>query len=163
MAATHQEYADPAYDALKAGLGTDGTQCSWAVVCDDRFEDADGVDDADRGCLSSEPGSYNHNKYFIFSRTGPFADGTTRSKVVFQSSSNLTAWDADSAFQDSVTFADNDVYDGYLRYHDLEYTTRHRADVTANPYFSTRTGSTYRAYFTPAPTRTPRTRPATPW
>ncbi|AQZ63496.1 hypothetical protein BKM31_20315 [[Actinomadura] parvosata subsp. kistnae] len=159
VAATHQEYANPAYDALKAGLGTDDTQRSWAVVCDDQFEDADGVDDADRGCLSSKRGSYNHNKYFIFSRTGPFADGTTRSKVVFQSSSNITAWDADSAFQDSVTFADDAVYDGYLSYHDLEYTTRHRADVTANPYFSTRTGSTYRAYFTPRPDPNP-TNPA---
>ncbi|MEV0238180.1 phospholipase D-like domain-containing protein [Nonomuraea sp. NPDC050786] len=158
-ASSHQEYANPAYDALKAGLGTDDTQDSWAVVCDDQFEDADGVDDVERGCLSSQRKSYNHNKYVIFSRTGPLADGTTYSKVVFQASSNITAWDADSAFQDSVTFADNAVYDGYLRYHDLEYKTRHVANVTTNPYFSTPTGSTYRAYFTPRPDPNP-TNPA---
>ncbi|POX44774.1 hypothetical protein C3489_35685 [Streptomyces sp. Ru71] len=153
---SRKEFANPAFDALKAGLGTDDTQDSWTVVCDDQFEDADGVDDVQRGCLSSRPGSYNHNKYVIFSRTGPFADGTTYSKVVFQASSNITGWDASRAFQDSVTFADAAVYDGYLRYHDLEYKTRHVADVTSNPYFSTPTGSTYRAYFTPRPDPDPK-------
>ncbi|WP_433356293.1 phospholipase D-like domain-containing protein [Microtetraspora malaysiensis] len=160
VASTHQEYANPAYDALKAGLGTDDTKSSWAVVCDDQFEDADGVDDAERGCLSSQRGSYNHNKFFIFSRTGPLADGVTHSKVVFQASSNLTAWDANSAFQDSVTFSDADVYEGYLKYHTMEYKARHSVNVTDSPYFSTLTGTKYRAYFTPRPDPNP-TNPAT--
>ncbi|MFF9283834.1 phospholipase D-like domain-containing protein [Streptomyces griseosporeus] len=148
---TGKEFANPAYDALKAGLGTDDTQASWVVVCDDRFEDADGVDDVQRGCLSTAKGSHNHNKYFLFSRTGPFADGATYSKVVFQTSSNLTDWDAARAYQDAVTFADDAVYDGYLKYHDLQYTTRHQQTVTSNPYFSTASGSTYRAFFLPRP------------
>lgn len=61
------EYANAPYQALKAGLGTNAAARSWIVVCDDRFEDPDGVDDVQRGCLSVAPPApaYNHNKFFI--------------------------------------------------------------------------------------------------
>ncbi|MFE5509641.1 phospholipase D-like domain-containing protein [Streptomyces sp. NPDC056529] len=149
--ANGKEYANAAYTSLKNGLGTTDTARSWIVVRDDRFEDADGVDDVQRGCLSvAPPGpAYNHNKFFLFSSIGPFGDGTTSSKVVFQTSSNLTNWYKVESFNDAVTFADGPVYDGYASYHEKLRAGRYLAGGNNNAYFSTPTGSTYRGYFFP--------------
>ncbi|MFR0357416.1 phospholipase D-like domain-containing protein [Streptomyces sediminimaris] len=145
------EYTNPAYQALKSGLGTDDSARSWVVVCDDGFEDADGVDDVSRGCLSvAPPGpAYAHNKFFLFSRIGPFDDGTSYSKVVFQTSSNLGDWYKVESFNDSVTFADSAVYNGYVTYHEMLRKGRYLAGGDNHAYFSTPTGSTYRAFFFP--------------
>lgn len=149
--ANGDEYANPSYRALRAGLGTRDTARSWIVVCDDRFEDPDGVDDVQRGCLSvaPPPPAYNHNKFFTFSRTGPFDDGTSYSKVVFQTSSNLSDWYKTESFNDAVTFADSAVYDGYVRYHDRLRYGRTLAAGDNRAYFSTPSGSAYRASFFP--------------
>ncbi len=145
------EYPNPAYQALKSGLGTDDSARSWVVVCDDKFEDADGVDDVSRGCLSVAPPkpAYAHNKFFLFSKIGPFDDGTSYSKVVFQTSSNLGDWYKVESFNDSVTFADSAVYNGYVTYHEMLRKGRSRAGGNNHAYFSTPTGSTYRAFFFP--------------
>ncbi|MBD3010273.1 MULTISPECIES: phosphatidylserine/phosphatidylglycerophosphate/cardiolipin synthase family protein [unclassified Streptomyces] len=145
------EVANPAYQSLRTGLGNDDAARSWIVVCDDRFEDADGVDDVKRGCLGvAPPGpAYNHNKFFLFSRIGPFDDGTSYSKVVFQSSSNLSDWYQVESFNDAVTFADATVYDGYASYHEKLRHGRTLAGGDNNVYFSTPTGSTYRGFFFP--------------
>ncbi|MFJ3505343.1 phosphatidylserine/phosphatidylglycerophosphate/cardiolipin synthase family protein [Streptomyces sp. NPDC090135] len=149
--ANGKEYANAAYTSLKNALGTTDTARSWIVVCDDRFEDADGVDDVQRGCLSVAPPSpaYNHNKFFLFSSIGPFGDGTTYSKVVFQTSSNLTNWYKVESFNDAVTFTDGPVHDGYASYHEKLRAGRYLAGGNNNAYFSTPTGSTYRGYFFP--------------
>jgi hypothetical protein len=146
-----RQYANPAYESLKSGLGTSDTARSWVVVCDDRFEDNDGVDDVQRGCLAvAPPGpAYNHNKFFVFSRIGPFDDGTSYSKVVFQTSSNLSNWYKVESFNDAVTFSDSAVYDGYASYHEKLRAGRYLAGGNNNVYFSTPTGSTYRGYFFP--------------
>ncbi|AIS02087.1 phospholipase D-like domain-containing protein [Streptomyces glaucescens] len=146
-----RQYANPAYESLKSGLGTSDTARSWVVVCDDRFEDNDGVDDVQRGCLAvAPPGpAYNHNKFFVFSKIGPFDDGTSYSKVVFQTSSNLSNWYKVESFNDAVTFSDSAVYDGYASYHEKLRAGRHLASGNNNVYFSTPTGSTYRGYFFP--------------
>ncbi|MER5296814.1 phospholipase D-like domain-containing protein [Streptomyces pharetrae] len=146
-----RQYANPAYESLKSGLGTNDTARSWVVVCDDRFEDNDGVDDVQRGCLAvAPPGpAYNHNKFFVFSRIGPFDDGTSYSKVVFQTSSNLSNWYKVESFNDAVTFSDSAVYDGYASYHEKLRTGRYLAGGNNTVYFSTPTGSTYRGYFFP--------------
>jgi hypothetical protein len=144
----------PAWDALKnssTGLGTDDKARSWIVVCDDQFEDNDGVDDIKRGCISTAPPgpSYNHNKFFLFSKVGAFDDGTSYSKVVFQTSSNLTDWYKVESYNDSVTFVDATVYDGYAKFHEDERRLRYSSAGDNGYYWSTPTGSTYRAYFFP--------------
>lgn len=146
-----KQYANPAYESLKSGLGSNDGARSWVVVCDDRFEDNDGVDDVKRGCLAvAPPGpAYNHNKFFLFSKIGPFGDGTSYSKVVFQTSSNLTNWYKVESFNDAVTFSDSAVYDGYASYHEKLRAGRYLADGNNNVYFSTPTGSTYRSFFFP--------------
>ncbi|MEU3282184.1 phospholipase D-like domain-containing protein [Streptomyces antibioticus] len=145
------EYPNAPYQTLKAGLGTNDSARSWIVVCDDRFEDDDGVDDVQRGCLAVAPPqpAYNHNKFFVFSRIGPFDDGTSYSKVVFQTSSNLSHWYKVESFNDAVTFADNAVYDGYATYHERLRVGRTLVRGNNNAYFSTPTGSPYRAFFFP--------------
>ncbi|MFI7408192.1 phosphatidylserine/phosphatidylglycerophosphate/cardiolipin synthase family protein [Streptomyces sp. NPDC049627] len=145
------EYTNVPYRTLRAGLGTNDTARSWIVVCDDRFEDPDGVDDVRRGCLAVAPPqpAYNHNKFFVFSRIGPFDDGTSYSKVVFQTSSNLSNWYKVESFNDAVTFVSSAVYDGYASYHEQLRRGRTLAGGNNNAYFSTPTGSTYRGFFFP--------------
>jgi hypothetical protein len=145
------EFAHPAYRSLRAVLGTSTAARSWVVVCDDRFEDADGVDDVQRGCLAVAPPqpAYNHNKFFLFSRIGPFDDGTSYSRVVFQTSSNLSDWYKVESFNDAVTFTDSTVYNAYASYHEQLRQGRTLARGDNNAYFSTPTGSTYRGYFFP--------------
>jgi phosphatidylserine/phosphatidylglycerophosphate/cardiolipin synthase-like enzyme len=149
--AAGREYANAPYASLKAALGTDTGARSWIVVCDDRFEDPDGVDDVRRGCLSVAPPepAYSHNKFLVFSRIGPFDDGTGYSKVVFQTSSNLSQWYKDESFNDAVTFTNSAVYDGYVTYHDRLRQGRTLAAGDNRAYFSTQPGSAYRAYFFP--------------
>ncbi|MGW2571409.1 phospholipase D-like domain-containing protein [Streptomyces sp. NPDC001537] len=146
-----KEFPNPAFRSLRAGLGTNDAARSWIVVCDDKFEDQDGVDDVERGCLSVAPPepAYNHNKFFLFSRIGPFDDGTSYSKVVFQTSSNLSDWYKVESFNDSVTFANGAVYDGYASYHEKQRTARARPGGNNHVYFSTPTGSAYRGFFFP--------------
>ncbi|MFJ3441407.1 phosphatidylserine/phosphatidylglycerophosphate/cardiolipin synthase family protein [Streptomyces sp. NPDC086081] len=146
-----KEIANPAYESLKTGLGNNDSARSWVVVCDDRFEDDDGVDDVLRGCLAvAPPGpAYNHNKFFLFSKVGPFNDGTSYAKVVFQTSSNLSDWYKEESFNDAVTFSDGAVYDGYASYHEKLRAGRHLAGGNTNAYFSTPTGSAYRGFFFP--------------
>ncbi|BCJ42298.1 hypothetical protein GCM10010168_87030 [Actinoplanes ianthinogenes] len=49
------------------------------------------------GCIAKrsvyDVKAYNHNKFLLASRV-VLDDGTSRSNVVFQSSGNLTPWDA---------------------------------------------------------------------
>ncbi|MFG3010369.1 phosphatidylserine/phosphatidylglycerophosphate/cardiolipin synthase family protein [Streptomyces cinerochromogenes] len=151
VGANGAEFANPAFQALRAGLGTNDTARSWIVVCDDRFEDADGVDDVKRGCLSVAPPqpAYGHNKFFVFSKVGPFSDGTSYSKVVFQTSSNLSDWYKVESFNDAVTFTDSAVYDGYVAYHQMLQYGRALAGGNNHAYFATPAGSTYRGYFFP--------------
>jgi hypothetical protein len=148
------DFNNPAWNSLKdptTGLGTNDAARSWIVVCDDKFEDNDGVDDVSRGCISTEPPgpAYNHNKFFLFSKIGPFDDGTSYSKVVFQTSSNLSDWYKLESYNDSVTFVDAAVYDGYAKYHEDERRLRSSKTGNNSYYWSTPTGSTYRAFFFP--------------
>lgn len=140
-----------AWTTLRGALGTDDTKTSWIVVCDDQFEDDDGVDDVQRGCAATPPPNpaYNHNKFFVFSKIGPFDDGTSYNKVVFQSSSNLNDWYKNESYNDAVTFVDATVHDGYAKFHDDQRRLRRTAQGDSTYYWSTPTGSTYRAFFFP--------------
>ncbi|MGH3655268.1 MAG: phospholipase D-like domain-containing protein, partial [Micromonosporaceae bacterium] len=139
-----------AYDTVRARVGGDDTAGSYAVVCNDQFPSQD------RGCIGTRVityanGSqyaYNHNKFFLFSRLG-FDDGSGASNVVWQSSSNLSEWYEIESYNDSVTFSDQATYDGYRRYFADLRAGRYDSDGNNNYYWSTPTGSTYRAYFFP--------------
>ncbi|MFW6720105.1 phospholipase D-like domain-containing protein [Streptomyces sp. MAR4 CNY-716] len=139
-----------AWTSLRGALGTDDTKTSWIVVCDDRFE-TPGQDNVQRGCLPTPPPgpAYNHNKFFVFSRVGPFDDGTSYDKVVFQSSSNLNDWYKNESYNDAVTFTDATVHDGYAKFHEDQRRLRHSATGDNTYYWSTPTGSRYRAFFFP--------------
>ncbi|MEO3766561.1 phospholipase D-like domain-containing protein [Streptomyces sp. B5E4] len=139
-----------AWTSLRTALGTDDTKTSWIVVCDDRFEDP-GKDNVQRGCLPTPPPgpAYNHNKFFVFTRVGPFDDGTGYDKVVFQSSSNLNDWYRNESYNDAVTFVDATVHDGYAKFHEDQRRLRHSATGDNTYYWSTPTGSPYRAFFFP--------------
>ncbi|WP_213455508.1 phospholipase D-like domain-containing protein [Rhizomonospora bruguierae] len=144
----------PAWDKLSnptTGLGADDRAPSWIVMCDDQFEDDDGVDDVQRGCIATAPPgpAYNHNKFFLFSKVGPFDDGTSYQKVVLQTSSNLTDWYKVVSYNDAVTFVNATVHDGYAAYHEDLRRLRYSSTGDNAYYRSTPTGSTYRAFFFP--------------
>lgn len=137
-----------AWDLLTAasGLGHDDSSSdSYMIACDDYFPSVR------RGCLSTPPPdpSYNHNKYFLFSKIGPFDDGTSYSDVVFQTSSNFNWWYKEETFNDSVTFTDPTVFEGYVQDHWDERLARSKSAGNNDYYWSTPTGSAYRAYYFP--------------
>ncbi|MFI6521986.1 phosphatidylserine/phosphatidylglycerophosphate/cardiolipin synthase family protein [Spirillospora sp. NPDC050679] len=132
----------PAWKLLSQALGTRDTAPSWIVACKKA-----------QGCVSRQVPrsglpSYNHNKFFAFSKVGPFADGTSHAKVVLQTSSNYSDWYKKVTYNDAVTFSDARVYDGYARYHEDQ--RRLRGGKGNNSYYrSTPAGGQYRAYFFP--------------
>lgn len=69
--------------------------------------------------------------------------------MVWQSSSNLSQWYEIETYNDSVTFSDRTVYDGYRRYFADLRSYRYSSAGNTNYYWSTPTGSTYRAFFFP--------------
>jgi hypothetical protein len=158
------EWTNEPYETLKDGLGTNDAARSWIVVCDDKFEDPDGVDDVRRGCLSVAPPqpAYSHNKFFVFSMVGPFADRTSYSKVVFQTSSNLSDWYKVVSYNDAVTFRDSTVYDGFVSYHEKLRKGRTRAAGNNQAYFSPRPVRPTGASSSPAVTPRTTTRPPPP-
>ncbi|MFD0558993.1 phosphatidylserine/phosphatidylglycerophosphate/cardiolipin synthase-like enzyme [Stackebrandtia endophytica] len=81
--------------AIVAGLGTDKSRPSWAVVCSN-------------GCHGS---NINHNKFYLFSQV------SGQSNVVVQSSANLTVSNSQRYWNNAVTFVGNaELYHGYLDY-----------------------------------------------
>ncbi|MEV4472116.1 phospholipase D-like domain-containing protein [Nonomuraea sp. NPDC049504] len=109
--------------ALAGALGTDTGQSSWVLVCP-----------SGRGCIGDRPlygsESLNHNKFFLFSRTG----GTDN--VVVQSSANLhTGRDGFKGWNSALVLAGNaGIYNAYAAYFtDLK---NRRVD---NNYYDTRT------------------------
>ncbi|MFF4833024.1 phospholipase D-like domain-containing protein [Streptomyces sp. NPDC001315] len=104
-----------AYATLQNALGTDTTADSWVLTCP-----------ANSACLSQDPNpqdaytTVNHNKFFLFSETtGSASGGTAVRDVVVQSSSNLTAWDLNTAWNDAMVVTGNTtLYQAYADYFD---------------------------------------------
>ncbi len=64
-----------------------------------------------RGCIGmAHPGSNNHNKFFLFSRT----NGSKR--VVVQSSANLTKANSTTYWNNAVTLVNSGLYSDYVAY-----------------------------------------------
>jgi phosphatidylserine/phosphatidylglycerophosphate/cardiolipin synthase-like enzyme len=83
-----------AYRKVVSALGTSRTRPSWIVTCE-------------HGCIGDK---IMHNKFFLFSRTGPASD------VVVQSSANMTTTNRVNAWNNAFTTSDPALYRGYGDY-----------------------------------------------
>lgn len=98
-----------------------------------------------RGCIGTgHPGSNNHNKFFLFSRTS----GSKR--VVVQSSANLNKANAQSYWNNAVTLVNAGLYSDYVAYfNDL------RAQRPTTDYGRTTTSGTAKVWHFPMATVDP--------
>lgn len=100
------------YQELKKILGDTEAADSHILLCA-----------RNKGCLAkrtlvfsaSTLNAYNHNKFLTASRV-VLNDGSEQTDVVFQASANLTSWDADSAFNNAMTWSDPNSYSMYRQY-----------------------------------------------
>lgn len=123
---------------LKAVLGANESAGSYVIGCE--YPDPSAVD---RGCIGR---NYLHSKFALFS--GIEVNGTTHGNVVFQTSSNLSDWYLYNSYNDAFTLTDAAVYNGYSKYFDDLRLGRRQAPDPAY-YWTTPTGSKYRATFFP--------------
>lgn len=137
----------PAQTRLAELLGTDDSQPSYVVSCKDQFPDG-----PDRGCIGTRVTSwangYNHNKFLTASKV-VLSNGDEVSNVVFQTSSNLGEWDAIEVYQNGITYSDPRTFDAYRTYFEDLRRYRYEEAGNINYYWSSPTGSDYRAYFFP--------------
>lgn len=125
----------PAAEALRAELGTDESADSWLHVCSRVSPEGN-----TSSCIGTKG---QHNKFYLFSRTGGARD------VVVQSSANLTDLNSRTYWNNATTFVGNhrlyEAYDAYFE--DLA------AERATDDYYRTTTtgmrGGTVRSYFFP--------------
>ncbi|MFE9886466.1 phospholipase D-like domain-containing protein [Streptomyces scopuliridis] len=125
------------YENLAAGLGTDRARPSWVMSCPPT-----------RSCVGNRTiGSraINHNKFFLFSRTGGVE------KVVVQTSANMTGTQRTDLFNNAVTIADPGLYDNYAAYFSDQLTYGASGAGLATYYRtpSSATDPAYKTYFFP--------------
>ncbi|MEV4760922.1 phospholipase D-like domain-containing protein [Micromonospora sp. NPDC049559] len=138
------------YQRLLPVLGGDDTAGSYIVHCGDKFPTAV------RGCIGTRRidysdtsvTAYNHNK-FLTASSIVLNNGTTVSNVVFQGSANLGWWDANEAYNNGLTFSDATTYQAYRQYFADLRSYRYSSTGNNDYYWSTPSGTTYRAYFFP--------------
>jgi phosphatidylserine/phosphatidylglycerophosphate/cardiolipin synthase-like enzyme len=123
------------YATLASGLGTDRAKTSWVYACPDA-----------RGCvgartLPGDDGAINHNKIFLFSRTGG-AD-----QVVVQTSANMTSYQRTELFNNAVTIVDAGLYGIYEAY--FADMVKHGTSAGLSHYYRTPSSGRYKAYFFP--------------
>ena len=125
----------PAAEALRAALGTDESADSWLHVCSRMSPEGN-----TSSCIGTKG---QHNKFYLFSRTGGARD------VVVQSSANLTDVNSRTYWNNATTLVGNrELYAAYNDYfEDLA------AERATNDYYRTTTtgmpGGMVRSYFFP--------------
>jgi hypothetical protein len=93
----------PAAEALRVELGTDSTQDSWLHVCSRVSPEGN-----TSSCIGTKG---QHNKFYLFSRTGGARD------VVVQSSANLTDVNSKTYWNNATTLVGNrKLYQAYNAY-----------------------------------------------
>jgi phosphatidylserine/phosphatidylglycerophosphate/cardiolipin synthase-like enzyme len=123
------------YENLVAGLGTDRSKSSWVLNCG-----------TNRGCIGTrvlpgQTGAINHNKFFLFSRTGGVDN------VVVQTSANMSGIQRTDLFNNAVTIPDKGLYDIYQAYFaDL---VSYAGTAGLSHYYKTPSSGAYKAYFFP--------------
>ncbi|MFD7121321.1 phospholipase D-like domain-containing protein [Streptomyces sp. NPDC059922] len=125
------------YENLAAALGTDRARPSWVMSCP-----------SNRSCVGNRTiGSraINHNKFFLFSRTGGAEN------VVVQTSANMTGTQRTDLFNNAVTIADPGLYDNYAAYFSdqLRYGAAGPGLATYYRTPSSATDPAYKTYFFP--------------
>ncbi|GJN67860.1 hypothetical protein PLICBS_001902 [Purpureocillium lilacinum] len=129
------------YKTLAPALGTNDAAKSFIVLCPDK-----------KGCIAKrkiydDMYAYNHNKFLIASRI-ELDNGKNVSNVVFQSSSNLGTWDADTAWNNAVTWSETESFTNYHRYFgDLK--ANHDGKGNDNYYRVGSSSSTFKTHFFP--------------
>ncbi|EIE98369.1 phospholipase D-like domain-containing protein [Saccharomonospora glauca] len=93
----------PAVATLREELGTDESRASWLHVCGNLSPEGN-----TSSCIGTKG---NHNKFYLFSRTGG------RSNVVVQSSANFTDLNSSLYWNNATTIVGNDrLYEAYASY-----------------------------------------------
>ncbi|MET0235035.1 MAG: phospholipase D-like domain-containing protein [Kibdelosporangium sp.] len=143
--------ASKATNRLKAVVGTNDAAGSYVVHCKDKFPTG-----PDRGCIATRPKewssgtvyAYNHSKFFTFSGV-QMNNGTQVANVVYQASSNMTAWDQNEAYNNAFTWTDAHTYNAYRTYFEDLRRYRYTAAGNNNYYKDSGSGSDYRVFFFP--------------
>lgn len=128
------------YKTLSTVLGTKETAPSFILVCPDR-----------KGCIAKRKiysgYAFNHNKFLLASRI-VLDGGATVSNVVFQSSGNLGTWDADTVWNNAVTWSETASFNNYHKYFgDLRANYNGRGND--NYYWVGASSDIYQPYFFP--------------
>lgn len=129
------------YKTLSPVLGTAESARSFILVCPDK-----------KGCVAkrkiyADTYAYSHNKFLLASRI-VLDDGTHVPNVVFQGSSNLATWDAESAWNNAITWNETASFANYHKYFGAL-----RADYDGpgnnNYYWVGDSSDAYQTYFFP--------------
>lgn len=125
----------PAAESLRAALGTDESRDSWLHVCSRVSPEGN-----TSSCIATKG---QHNKFYLFSRTGGARD------VVVQSSANFTDLNSQTYWNNATTLVGNKKL--YRAYND--YFEDLAAERATDDYYRTVStgmrGGTVRAYFFP--------------
>ncbi|MCW2140600.1 phospholipase D-like domain-containing protein [Actinoplanes cyaneus] len=127
--------------ALAGELGTDVAASSFLMFCRDKT-----------GCIAKQPSygvlAYNHNKFLLASRV-VLNGGASVSNVTFQSSGNLTVWDAETAFNNSITWSEASSYANYVTYFNDQKRYGPLATGDEDYYHVGSTNDMYKTHFFP--------------
>lgn len=128
------------YITLAKALGTKDTARSYILVCPNA-----------KGCIAKRKvaGSYafNHNKFLLASRV-VLDGGAVVPNVVFQSSGNLGPWDADTVWNDAVTWSETSSFKDYRKYFS-DLRANYNGPGNDNYYRVGPESETYQTYFFP--------------
>ncbi|MFI7597701.1 phosphatidylserine/phosphatidylglycerophosphate/cardiolipin synthase family protein [Actinoplanes sp. NPDC049681] len=131
----------PPYLRLKPELGTNETASSYILLCA-----------KNKGCIGKrkigDADAYNHNKFLTATKV-VLNNGAVKTGVVFQSSGNLGTWDADTAYNNAITWTEASSYANYKAYfNDLKkYRTSSTGDD--NYYRVGASADQYKTHFFP--------------
>ncbi|TKG65796.1 phospholipase D-like domain-containing protein [Prauserella endophytica] len=135
------QVTNPAVGALRDVLGTDETRRSWLHVCTGLSPEGNTA-----ACIGTKG---QHNKFYLFSRTGGQSD------VVVQSSANFTDLNSTTYWNNALTLVGNSklyrAYDSYFE----DLAAERRTDDYARVTGTGMRGGSVTSYFHPFATQDP--------
>lgn len=129
------------YKTIAPELGTDSDADSYIVLCPDK-----------KGCIGkrklyTDSYAYNHNKFLIATKI-KLNDGSIVSDVVFQSSGNLGTWDADTSWNNAITWNETASFANYRKYFS-DLAANYNGPGNDNYYWIGDTDDKYKTHFFP--------------